>query len=188
MQENFMGTSEIGSIAAQQDENGQYLVFMLGKETFAMNIMLIKEITEVGRLTVVPRMPDFIRGVINLRGSVVPVVDLGARFDKPPMLITRRTCIIIIAVGNDEDDKQDIGVMVDGVNAVMEIPASDIMAPPSFGSHIRTDFINGIGKVMDNFVIILNVDYVLALEEITALAGVSSDGKHREKSAEALAA
>ncbi|QPK64249.1 purine-binding chemotaxis protein CheW [Methylomonas sp. LL1] len=175
-------------ITTEPSEQGQYLIFMLGREMFAMNILVIKEITEVGRLTTVPRMPDFIRGVINLRGGVVPVVDLGARFDKPPAQLTRRTCIIIIEVGDDDDDKQDVGVMVDGVSAVMEIPTSEIKPPPSFGSHIRTDFISAVGKVNDEFVIILNVDYVLAMDEIAALAGVASDGKREENPAQALAA
>jgi purine-binding chemotaxis protein CheW len=172
-----MDTKQANLALTGASEQGRYLVFMLGEELFAMNILMIKEITEVGRLTTVPRMPDFILGVINLRGGVVPVVDLGARFGKPPIKLARRTCIIILEVGGDENQKQDVGVMVDGVSAVMDIPTSEIKAPPSFGSHIRTDFISGVGKVNDDFVIILNVDYVLAMEEIAALAGVSSDIK-----------
>ncbi|MDD2761375.1 MAG: chemotaxis protein CheW [Methylomonas sp.] len=175
-----MEAKQIELATSERAEQGQYLVFMLGREMFAINIVVIKEITEVGRLTTVPRMPYFIRGVINLRGAVVPVIDLGARFDKPAIQISRRTCIIIIEVDIDGDDKQEVGVMVDGVSAVTDIPAADIKPPPSFGSHIRTDFISGVGKVNDEFVIILNVDRVLEMDEIAALASVSTEGKSHE--------
>jgi len=179
-------TADLGLAGANEQE--QYLVFMLGRELFAMNIQAIKEINEVGRLTRVPRMPDVIRGVVNLRGAVVPVVDLGARFDKPRAQITRRSCIIVIQAGGDEEDVQDIGVMVDGVNAVLEIPAAEIKPPPAFGGRIRTDFISGVGRVNDEFVIILNVDCVLAMEELATLAGVSSGEKLEDRSAHVMAA
>lgn len=157
-----------------QHDQGQYLVFVLGKDLFAINILVIKEITEVGRLTTVPRMPDFIRGVVNLRGAVVPVVDLGALFGKPAMQLTRRTCIVIIELGTDDGSKQDVGVMVDGVSAVVDIPKSEIEPPPSFGANIRVDFIGGVGVVNDEFVIILNVDQVLEMDETAALVGIAS--------------
>lgn len=155
-------------------ERNQFLVFVLGQELFAMDIRAVKEITEVCRLTSVPRMPEFIRGVINLRGAVVPVVDLAARFGKPPMELGRRTCIIIIEFGASDREKQDVGVLVDGVSSVTEIPRAEINPPPSFGESIRTDFISGVGKINEEFVIILNVDYVLNLDERDALVGVAS--------------
>ena len=146
-------------------EQQQYLTFMLRGEVFAIGILAIKEIIEYGKLTEVPRMPDFIRGVINLRGAVVPVVDLAARFGKDTTAIGRRTCIVIIEVANG-DDTQVIGVMVDAVNAVLDIPQDDIEAAPSFGAKIRADFIQGMGKVEGNFVIMLNVDKVLSVDEL----------------------
>jgi purine-binding chemotaxis protein CheW len=146
----------------------QYLTFMLGGETFAIGILAIKEIIEYGNLTEVPMMPDFIRGVINLRGSVVPVVDLSARFGRKGSGITRRTCIVIIEVANGEE-KQVLGVVVDAVNEVLEIPQDEIEAPPAFGARIRTDFIRGMGKVDGRFVIILNVDNVLSLDDLALL-------------------
>lgn len=155
-----------------QDQQ-QYLTFMLGGEVFAMGILSIKEIIEYGQLTEVPRMPDFIRGVINLRGAVVPVIDLGARFGKNPTQVARRTCIVIIEVASVDDGQQDIGVMVDAVNEVLEIPLSEIEPAPSFGANIRADFINGMGKVNDKFVIILDVNHVLSLDEMSTLAAVS---------------
>ena len=154
-----------GPLAADQQ---QYLTFMLGEEVFAINILSIKEIIEYGNLTIVPKMPSFIRGVINLRGSVVPVIDLAARFDRPEAAISRRTCIVIIEVQH-EDVQQVIGVLVDAVNEVLEISADQIEPVPSFGTKIRTDFIDGMGKVDQKFVIILNVNQVLSVDEMAEL-------------------
>ncbi len=165
--------------AAMQRDQQQYLTFMLGGETYAMGILAIKEIIEYGNLTEVPRMPDFIRGVINLRGAVVPVIDLGARFGKQATNITRRTCIVIIEVANGEET-QDIGVMVDAVNEVLEISASEIEPAPSFGANIRADFIDGMGKIDGKFVIILNIQQVLSVEEIATLAGVGGGEVHAQ--------
>jgi purine-binding chemotaxis protein CheW len=155
-----------------QPDQQQYLTFMLDGETYAMGILAIKEIIEYGNLTEVPRMPSFIRGVINLRGAVVPVIDLSARFGKPATKVTRRTCIVILEITTD-DETQDVGVMVDAVNAVLEIPPQEIEPPPSFGAHIRADFISGMGKVNGKFVILLNVQHVLSVDEISMLAGVA---------------
>ena len=146
----------------------QHLTFMLGGEMFAIGIMSIKEIIEYGNLTVVPMMPEFIRGVINLRGAVVPVIDLSARFGRKPADVTRRTCIVIIEVESD-NEKQDVGVVVDAVSEVLEIPQNQIEPPPAFGARIRTDFIRGMGKIGGRFVIILNVANVLSIEDIAIL-------------------
>lgn len=158
--------------AADQDQQ-QYLTFMLGGETYAMGILAIKEIIEYGNLTEVPRMPQFIRGVINLRGAVVPVIDLSSRFGKQATQVTRRTCIVIIEVATG-NETQDVGVMVDAVNAVLEIPPQEIEAPPSFGANIRADFISGMGKVNGKFVIILNIQHVLSVDEMGALASAAN--------------
>jgi purine-binding chemotaxis protein CheW len=158
-------------------EQGQYLTFMLGGEVFAIGILAIKEIIEYGQLTTVPMMPESIRGVINLRGAVVPVIDLSARFGRSPSQTTRRTCIVIIEV-QGEDERQVVGVIVDAVNAVLEIPATDVEPAPSFGTGVRTDFIRGMGKIDDRFVIILNVDRVLSVVELAVLGeeGPSQEG------------
>jgi purine-binding chemotaxis protein CheW len=147
----------------------QYLTFVLGRETFALNILNIKEIIEYGQLTEVPKMPAFIRGVINLRGAVVPVIDMAARFDKPSAEITRKTCIVIIEVAHAEGT-QVVGVMVDAVNEVVDIESANIEPAPSFGANIRADFIEGMGKIDGKFVIILNVNSVLSVDEIATLA------------------
>ena len=150
-------------------EQTQYLTFVLAREVFAFGILAIKEIIEYGSLTAVPMMPEFIRGVINLRGAVVPVMDLSARFGRKPTEVTKRTCIIIVEIEAD-GDRQVIGVIVDAVNAVLDIPASEIEPAPAFGATIRTDFIHGLGKVDGKFVILLNVNRVLSVDEVGALA------------------
>lgn len=160
-----------GAMAAQAaGDHMQYLTFMLGGEAFAIGILAIKEIIEYGGLTTVPMMPECIRGVINLRGAVVPVMDLAARFGRPATTVTKRTCIVIVEI-EAAGEQQVVGVMVDAVNAVLEIPASEIEPAPSFGAKIRTDFIKGMGKVNGKFVILLDVDNVLSPEELGALAG-----------------
>ena len=150
----------------------QYLTFLLGGEMYAIGILNIKEIIEYGGLTLVPMMPGFIRGVINLRGSVVPVVDMEVRFGKTASGTTRRSCIVIVEMQSD-DGKHDMGVVVDSVSAVLEISGSEIEAAPSFGAKIRTDFIKGMGKVNDKFVIILDADRVLSVDEMSQLSGFS---------------
>jgi purine-binding chemotaxis protein CheW len=149
-------------------EAQQYLTFMLGGEVFAIGILHIKEIIEYGQLTGVPMMPEFIRGVINLRGAVVPVVDLASRFGGKPSQVTRRSCIVILELAVEAETRV-IGVVVDAVNEVLEISRADIEPPPSFGTRIRTDFIEGMGKVQEKFVIILNVNNVLSTEDIAVI-------------------
>ncbi|MFK3799044.1 chemotaxis protein CheW [Pseudomonas sp. NPDC088444] len=156
--------------AVGEDEGAQYLTFMLGGEMFALGILGIKEIIEYGSLTVVPMMPDFVRGVINLRGAVVPVIDLSARFGRANSAITRRSCVIILEAGSGTGQAQDVGLLVDTVSAVQEIPDAQIEPPPSFGARIRADFIGGMAKVDGKFVIVLEVDKVLSLDEMSSLA------------------
>lgn len=158
---------EVDSMASGEED--QYLTFTLSGEMFAIGILHIREILEYGQPTAVPMMPDFIRGVINLRGSVVPVVDLSARFGGQRSQITKRSCIVIVEVATDEG-RRELGVVVDTVSEVLEIPASEIEPAPAFGARIRTDFIAGMGKVEGRFVIILAVGRVLSEDEL-AMAG-----------------
>jgi len=166
-----------GAVAVKVDEApSQYLTFALGSEMFAVGILNVKEIIEYGNLTEIPMMPAFIRGVINLRGSVVPVIDLSARFGGSQTEVGRRTCIVIVEVEDDEA-KHDIGIMVDAVSEVLDIPGSEIEPPPAFGAKIRADFIFGMGKVAGKFVIILNINKVLSVEEIALLTGADGVGE-----------
>jgi len=156
-------------------DKAQYLTFALERETFAIGILAIKEIIEYGHLTEVPMMPEFIRGVINLRGAVVPVVDLMARFGKGKTVPARRTCIVIVEARSGEDEVQEFGVLVDAVNEVLEIPRSEVEPSPAFGTRIRSDFIHGMGKVNGHFVIILDVDRVLSIEEMASLSALGGE-------------
>jgi purine-binding chemotaxis protein CheW len=151
------------------EQRNQYLAFTLGKETFAMDIRFIKEIIQYGSLTEVPLMPPFIRGVINLRGSVVPVIDLSVRFGRNVTNITHRTCIVVLEVQSGEETVM-LGAVVDHVNEVLELAASDIEAAPAFGSDLRSEFLSGVGKVGGRFVILLDVNNVLSIEELASMA------------------
>ncbi len=164
------GLTVSNGAAATSEEDGQYLTFTLGSEMYAIAILGIKEIIEYGGLTVVPMMPDFVRGVINLRGAVVPVVDLAARFGQPNANVTRRSCVVIVEAHSAEEGRQDIGLLVDAVSAVLDIPASQIEPPPSFGARINADFINGMARMESKFVIVLNVDRVLSVDEMAQMA------------------
>src|SRR5690606_3626622 len=149
-------------------ESRQYLTFSLGEEMFAVCIRQVREIIEYTSVTTVPMMPGFVKGVINLRGKVVPVIDLAARFGRVATGLHRRTCIVVVEVEH-EGAQQELGVVVDGVSEVLEIPASEIEAAPTFGTRIRTDFIAGMGKVAGRFVILLDMDRVLAVQEMAML-------------------
>lgn len=163
-------SERIGAEEETGEEQQQYLTFLLGKETFAISILGVKEIIEYGTLTAVPMMPECVRGVINLRGRVVPVVDLAVRFDRPHTVPGRRTCIVIVEVNGEEGEQRDIGIIVDAVNQVIEIPAADIEPAPAFGANVRGEFIQGMGKVDGRFVIILHVAQVLSIEEMAQVA------------------
>ncbi len=160
-------------VAAASAEQQQYLTFSLGSEMFAIGILSIREIIEYGHVTQVPMTPPFIRGVINLRGAVVPVVDLAVRFERPPGETTRRTCIVIIEVDSAKGH-QEMGIIVDAVSEVLEIPAQDVEPPPEFGARIRSDFISGMGKVNGNFVVMLDVSRVLSVDEVSVAASLAA--------------
>jgi len=152
-------------------EQHQYLTFQLADEMFAIGILSIREIIEYGVITDVPMTPPFIRGVLNLRGAVVPVIDLALRFCRPAQENTKRTCIVIVEVVASTGSQQ-MGVVVDAVNEVLEIPASEIEPAPEFGARIRNDFIKGMGKINGKFVIVLDLDRVMSIEEVAVVANL----------------
>lgn len=152
---------------------GQVLTFVLGGELFAIAILAIKEIIEYRAPTEVPAMPPAVLGVINLRGAVVPVMDLQARLGRSRSAIGRRSCIVIVEIA-DGDGSQVVGVVVDAVSEVLEIPASEIEPPPSFGSRVPADFILGMGKVRGRFVILLDVARVLAVDDLIGAAALAA--------------
>ncbi|WP_083370137.1 chemotaxis protein CheW [Chromobacterium sphagni] len=157
---------------ASQEETAevrQFLTFQLAGETFAIGILRIREILEYIPPTSVPLMPPFIRGVMNLRGAVVPVIDLSLRFARDQTVVNRRTCIVIMEVEHDEQ-WQLVGILVDTVHEVLAIPDSEIEPPPQFGSKIRVDFIDGMARMDNRFVVLLNVDKVLSVGEMALLS------------------
>jgi purine-binding chemotaxis protein CheW len=162
------GSNAIVALQSGAALPSQFLTFMLGEERYAVGILHIKEIIEYGSLATVPMMPDCVRGVINLRGAVVPVMDLSARFGRGQSVIGKRSCIVIVEAGGEE--KQVLGMLVDAVNAVVEIGAEDIEPAPSFGTRIRPDFIAGMGKYNSRFVVLLDIERVLSSEEIVDMA------------------
>lgn len=153
---------------AVNEAPSQYLTFMLGDEVFAMDIRTVREIIQYGPMTTVPLMPDFVRGVINLRGAVVPVIDLQSRFGRAAARIGKKTCIVIFDSVRD-GERVELGLLVDAVSEVIEIGAEHIESPPSFGSSVRRDFIRGMGKVASRFVIILEPDKAFDVDEMARL-------------------
>ncbi len=143
----------------------QYLTFAVTGEVFGVAIVSIKEIIEYRATTEVPMMPEFMRGIINLRGRVVPVIDLAVRFGRPRGEVTRRSCIVIIEAGQG-NEQRDLGVLVDAVSAVAEIPDADIEPPPSFGAK---------GKIDERFVILLDVSEVLSIGELSTLGEIAQE-------------
>ena len=146
----------------------QCLTFLLGEEAFALDISSVREIIQHGQMTAVPLMPNFVRGVINLRGAVVPVIDLHARFGRPAASIGKKTCIVIFDCIR-EGERVELGLLVDAVSEVIDIAASDIEPPPNFGAAVRRDFIQGMGKVGSKFVIILDPARAFDVEEMAGL-------------------
>lgn len=146
-------------------ENRQYLTFSTGKELFALGINNIKEILRNVQLATVPLMPAHMRGVINLRGAVVPVIDLAVLFERAPAEINKRTSVIVLEIV-DEDQLMDIGIMVDAVSAVIEIGAELVEPTPGFGTPVRAEFIEGLAKLEQGFVIILNAERTFSLRQM----------------------
>ena len=150
----------------------QYLTFNLVDEEYAIGILRVKEILQYDTLTRVPSVPVFIRGVINLRGNVVTVVDLARKFGIQETPITKRTCIVIVEVSDANGEPTEMGVMADSVSQVVEFAANDIQPPPSFGSSVEVDYLEGMGKLDSKFALILDIDRVLSADELVAVTTI----------------
>ena len=160
----------------------QYLTFFLADEEYGINIQRVKEIIEYTTVTKVPKVPEWIRGVINLRGNVVPVVDLTVRFGLDARPVTKTTCIVIVEV-QQESERTVMGVIADAVNQVIDLAPKDIEEPPAFGTRVRLEYLFGMGKLGKKFALILNIDSVLSTAELltvstlqAATGDVRSDG------------
>ncbi len=157
----------------------QYLTFLCSGERLAVEILDVKELIEMTNMTRVPMTPDFIRGVINLRGSVVPVVDLSARLAGKKCALTKRSSIVLVEVIHGKH-AQTLGMLVDEVSEILEIDSNHIQPPPSFGANIRTDFIQAMGNVNGEFIILLAIDKVLSVEELSTLNEITNQASKLE--------
>ncbi|HDN59835.1 MAG TPA: chemotaxis protein CheW [Candidatus Marinimicrobia bacterium] len=163
-----------------KDRAGKYLTFKLGNEEYGIEILKVREIIGMMDITYVPRTPDFVKGVINLRGKVIPVIDLRKKFGLDEAEITDETCIIVVDVYRD-DVLVQAGLLVDSVSEVLDVEDGDIEDAPSFGEEIDTSFILGMAKVKGGIKILLNIDKVLSTEEITKISAIKERMENDEK-------
>jgi purine-binding chemotaxis protein CheW len=152
----------------------QYLTFQLGEEVFALDVSHVREILEFTTVTKVPRTPAYMRGVINLRGSVVPVLDMRLKFGLTRIEKTVNTCVIVVEV-TCEGETTVIGALVDSVQEVFELEHDQIEPAPKIGTQLRTGFVKGMGKKDDRFVIILDIDKVFSSEELAGVQGTETE-------------
>jgi purine-binding chemotaxis protein CheW len=156
------------------EEKATYLTFMLDSETFAIQVANVREVLDLAAVTRVPRTPDFMRGVINLRGGVVPVVDMRKKFNLPDAEDTVDTCIIVVEV-NVDGDAMVIGALADSVQEVFELADDQIEPPPSIGTRLDTEFITGMGKQGELFTIILDIDKVFSVDELNLFTDTNAN-------------
>lgn len=160
----------------EEIQSTQYLTFVLDAEVFAVDVSRVREILEMPSITKVPQVPDFMRGVINLRGCVVPVIDLRLKFNMQEAAQTVNTCIIVVEVDMGGESIV-LGALADSVQEVIEMEASQIEAAPHIGTHLNTEFIRGMGKHDGRFIMILNIDKVFSADELDAVQGLDSANK-----------
>jgi purine-binding chemotaxis protein CheW len=168
-QETIMAqATETAAILSGQSKAGKYLTFALSNEEYGLEILKVREIIGYMQITAVPQTPAHIKGVINLRGQVIPVVDLRMKFGMPEAQVTEETCIIVVEI-NQGDRKFQTGIVVDRVKEVLDIEGESIEDAPQFGSNVDTNFILGMGKVNDAVKILLDIDKVLGGEQFASL-------------------
>ncbi len=155
------------------DKGGKYLTFALAQEEYGLEILKVREIIGYMEVTAVPQTPSYVKGVINLRGQVIPVIDLRAKFGMETAEITDETCIIVVEIAHG-GRKFSTGIVVDRVQEVLDIDGGDIEEAPQFGVAVSTDFILGMGKVGDSVKILLDIDRVLGGSDLASFAEVAS--------------
>ena len=158
----------------------QYFTFMLNKEIYGININRIREVLEFSQITKVPKTPKYMKGVINLRGGVVPVIDIKSKFNMGDTEKTIETCIIILEI-EIEDETTMIGALADSVQEVIDIEDDEIEPAPKIGTSINTDFIKGMGKKNDQFIILLDTDQVFSSDELSVIEETTSKKKENTK-------
>lgn len=160
------------AVKKMADREGKYLTFSLDREEYGIGILKVKEIIGMMRITPVPQTPEFVKGVINLRGKVIPVIDLRLRFGMKSIDYNERTCIIVVEI-NTNSGKIHTGIVVDSVSEVLNIKSSDIEDTPTFGTKLNTDYILGMAKMGGGVKILLEIDRVLSSQELDALEAVA---------------
>jgi purine-binding chemotaxis protein CheW len=160
-------------VGSMQDREGKYLTFALGNEEYGLEILKVREIIGMMEITGVPQTPDYVKGIINLRGRVIPVIDLRLKFGLPPAEYTERTCIIVVEVRGETGAIQ-MGIVVDSVSEVLNIIGDDIEPTPTFGTRLQTQYILGIAKVKGRVKILLDIGKVLTDEEMLGLESMAA--------------
>ncbi|MCP4609869.1 MAG: purine-binding chemotaxis protein CheW [Planctomycetes bacterium] len=178
MSETATRTDQLNT--AIMEKTGKYLTFALGPEEYGLEILKVREIIGHMEITAVPQTPHYVQGVINLRGQVIPVVDLRAKFGMEVAEVTEETCIIVVET-SQHNRKFSTGIVVDHVQEVLDIAGEDIEEAPEFGSAVNTDFILGMGKIGESVKILLDIDRVLAGEDFSSLADDPTETSNTQK-------
>ena len=171
MPSTVIESSEIASTPKTEERAGKYLVFHLGKEEFGIRVLKVREIMGIQDITAVPQTPPYVKGVINLRGKVIPVVDLRLKFGLPEIEYTQRTCIIVVQVEADAHGML-MGIVVDGVAEVLNLAPADIEDTPDFGQGVETTYLLGMAKIKGKVKILLDIDQVLTSQELHGIESV----------------
>ena len=170
--QSTLTTATASSTALKPDERaGKYLTFMIGKEEFGVGVLKVREIMGIQDITAVPQTPPYLKGVINLRGKVIPVIDLRLKFGLPSIDYTQRTCIIVVQVKSGSTSLL-MGIVVDEVSEVLTMAASDIEDTPDFGANVETGYILGMAKIKGKVKILLDINEVLTSQEIRGIEAV----------------
>ncbi len=170
--ENVEATQSVSDLSRQLA--GKYLTFKLGDEEFGLEILKVQEIIQMQKVTRVPKAPNYVRGVINLRGKVIPVIELRKKFGMDPREDTDRTCIIVVMI-ESQAQSLTMGIIIDEVKEVLDIGAADIEETPSFGASVDTEFIMGMGKIGENVKMLLDINRVLSSAELQSLATIDQE-------------
>jgi purine-binding chemotaxis protein CheW len=172
--ETMVATTAATAASQKVDHRaGKYLTFHLGNEEFAVQVLRVREIMGIQEITAVPQTPDYVKGVINLRGKVIPVVDLRLKFGLPEIAYTQRTCIIVAQIEN-RGTKLLIGIIVDCVSEVLTLQTTDIEDTPDFGSGVETPYLLGMAKIKGKVKILLDINMVLTAQEVMSLGPIGA--------------
>lgn len=166
---------------AELMETTQFLTFSLAEDVFAIDVIKAREVLDFSKVTQVPQTPDYMLGVINLRGSVVPVIDMRRKFNMKETDRTRNSCIVVVEVDVD-GDAVTVGALVDSVSEVIDLNPSQIEPPPRIGTRLNTEFIKGMGNLDDRFVIILDIDKVFSVDDLVMARTLTDDDLVEETS------